>query len=197
MKKLATLALAPLLSLFLTSSLVADDVTETLTEAIKSYESGEYTTAVEDINYALQLIQQKKSEGLSAYLPEPLEGWDAKKAESQSAGSGMFGGGIGSNRTYKKGSSSIKIEILTDSPILQSMMGLFTNPMFATSDGGKLERIKREKAIVKYNEERERGDITIVVAKRFLIKVEGKKVSEKDLKAYAQAIDFKKLAKLP
>ena len=48
----------------------------------------------------------------------------------------MFGGGIGAHRTYKKGSSKIKVEILTDSPVLQSMMGLFTNPMFATADGG-------------------------------------------------------------
>lgn len=194
MKKLTKLALAPLL---LTAFLNADDISETLTEAIKSYEAGEYSTAVEDINYALQLIQQKKSEGLASYLPEPLEGWTAKKAESQSAGSAMFGGGIGSHRTYKKGSSKIKIEILTDSPVLQSMMGLFTNPMFATADGGKLERIGRQKAIIKYKEERERGEITVVVDKRFLVKVEGTKVSEDDLKAYAKAIDFKKLKKLP
>jgi len=77
------------------------------------------------------------------------------------------------------------------------MMGLFSNPMFATSDGGKLQRINREKAIVKYNEERQRGDITIVVAKRFLIKVEGQKVLLDDLESYAKAIDFKKLKKLP
>jgi len=197
MKKLTKIALAPLLLVSLHTSLTADDISDTLSEAIKSYEAGEFTNAVEDINYALQLIQQKKSEGLSSYLPEPLEGWTAKKAEAQSAGSGMFGGGIGSHKTYKKGSSKIKIEILTDSPVLQSMMGLFSNPMFATSDGGKLQRIGRQKAIVKYKEDRERGDITIVVAKRFLVKVEGTKVSEEDLKAYAKAIDFKKLAKLP
>jgi len=197
MKKLTKLALAPLLFISTTTFLNADDVSETLTEAIKSYESGEYTSAVEDINYALQLIQQKKSEGLASYLPEPLKGWTAKKAESSAAGSAMFGGGIGSHRTYKKGSSKIKIEILTDSPVLQSMMGLFSNPMFATADGGKLERIGRQKAIVKYKEERERGEITVVVDKRFLVKVEGSKVSEDELKAYAKAIDFKKLKKLP
>ncbi len=197
MKKFTKLALAPLLLFSTTIFLIADDISDTLNEAIKSYENGEYTIAVEDINYALQLIQQKKSEGLAAHLPEPLEGWSAKKVESSSAGSGIFGGGIGANREYKKGSSKIKIEILTDSPILQSMMGLFSNPMFAMSDGGKLERINRQKAIVKYKEERERGEITIIVAKRFLVKVEGTKVSEDDLKAYAKMINFKKLEKLP
>lgn len=195
MKAVTKLAFIPLL--FLSIHLQADDVTQTLSDAIKSYKSGEYTDAVEDINYALQLIQQKKSEGLSSYLPDPLEGWSAKKAESVSAGSGMFGGGIGANRTYKKDHAKIKIEILTDSPILQSMMGLFTNPLFAASDGGKLERIKRQKAIIKYQEERQHGEITIVVDKRFLVRVEGYKVTLEDLKAYAKAIDYKKLKKLP
>ena len=112
---------------------------------------------------------------------------------SKIAGSAMFSGGISTSREYNKDSSRIKVEIITDSPILQSMMGIFSNPMFAASDGGKLQRINREKAIVKYNEERQRGDITIVVAKRFLVKVEGQKVSLDDLESYAKAIDFKKL----
>ncbi|TET87027.1 MAG: hypothetical protein E3J96_06280 [Sulfurovum sp.] len=197
MKNLKKLVLTPLLLASLSTFANADDVVDTLNEAIKSYESGEYSVAVEDLNYALQLIQQKKSKGLEAYLPEALPGWSAKKAESQTAGAGMFGGGISTSREYKKGSSRIKIEIITDSPLLQSMMGIFSNPMFAASDGGKLQRINREKAIVKYNEERRRGDITIVVAKRFLVKVEGQKVSLDDLESYAKAIDFKKLKKLP
>jgi len=41
------------------------------------------------------------------------------------------------------------------------------------------------------------GDITIVVAKRFLVKVEGQKVSLDDLESYVKAIDFRKLKKLP
>ncbi len=197
MKTIVQLTMIPAILCTLSASLAADDVSDTLTEAIKSYESGAYSDAVEDINYALQLIQQKKSESLTSYLPEPLTGWSAKKAQSQSAGSGMFGGGIGANRTYTKNSAKIKIEILTDSPVLQSMMGLFSNPIFATSDGGKLERIGRQKAIVKYNEDRKRGEITIVVDKRFLVKLTGTKVSQDTLKAYAKAIDFKKLKKLP
>lgn len=197
MKNLKTLVLTPLLFASLSTFTNGDDVVDTLNEAIKSYESGEYSVAVEDLNYALQLIQQKKGKGLESYLPEALPGWSAQKAESKTAGAAMFGGGITTSREYKKGSSTIKIEIITDSPIMQSMMGIFTNPMFAASDGGKLQRINREKAIVKYKEERQRGDITIVVAKRFLVKVEGKKVSLDDLESYAKAIDFKKLKRLP
>lgn len=197
MKNLKRLVLTPLLLTSLVSFATADDVVETLQEAIKSYENAEYSVAVEDINYALQLIQQKKGQGLEAYLPEPLLGWNAEKAKSKSAGSAMMGGGIITARQYKKGSSKVEIEIITDSPMMQGMMGIFTNPMFATADGGKLERINRQKAIVKYDEKKERGEISLALGKRFFIKVEGEKVTLDELKAYAKAIDFKKLKKLP
>ncbi|AKF24253.1 hypothetical protein YH65_01705 [Sulfurovum lithotrophicum] len=197
MKNFKTLVYIPLLLASLLTVASADDVVDTLNGVIKSYEKGEYGAAVEDLNYVLQLIQQKKSKGLEAYLPEALAGWSAEKAESQTAGSAMFGGGIATSRKYKKGSSRIKIEIITDSPLMQSMMSIFSNPMFATADGGKLERINREKAIVKYNDERQKGEITIVVARRFLVKIEGQKVLLDELRAYAKAIDFKKLKNLP
>lgn len=197
MKYFKKLSIVPFLLLSLGVSLQGDDVTDTIGEALKSYESGEYSTAVDDLNYALELIKQKKSEGLQEFLPKPLEGWSAKEATSQTAGSGIFGGGIAAERTYKKGNSRIKVSMMADSPVLQGMMGLFSNPMFATSDGGKLERINRQKAIVKYDSERESGEIKIALDKRFLITVEGTKVSREDMIAYAKAIDYKKISNLP
>ena len=109
----------------------------------------------------------------------------------------MFGGGVTAEREYSKGSSSISIKIITDSPIMQSMMMMFSNPMIATSDGGKLERIGRQKAIVKFDPDNKEGDIKIVVANRFLVLIEGRETTMEDMKAYAKAIDYKKLKSLP
>jgi len=81
--------------------------------------------------------------------------------------------------------------------LLQSMMMMFTNPMMATSDGGKMEKIGGEKAIVKYNTANKDGNINIAVANRFLVTVEGNDVSLGDLKSYAGAVDYKKLAAIP
>ena len=89
--------------------------------------------------------------------------------------------------------NNITVEIVTDSPLLQSMMMMFSDPMYATSDGGKLEKIKRQKAIVKFNPDTNRGDIKIVIANRFLVTVTGNRTTKEDLKAYAKAIDYKKL----
>jgi hypothetical protein len=191
------LSLIPILLISLGISVHADDVTDTISDAVKSYENGDFSVAVEDLNYALELIKQKKSEGLQDYLPKPLSGWTAKDASSQTAGSGMFGGGLSAHRQYKKGKSRVKVQIMADSPVLQGMMGLFTNPMFATSDGGKLERINRQKAIVKYNKDKEKGDIKIVVAKRFMVTIEGTKVTREELISYAKGIDYRKMAKMP
>ena len=174
----------------------ADDIEDSIKEALDYYKSGEYKDAVESLNYASQLIQQKKGKGLESFLPEPLKGWSAQKASSQAAGAAMFGGGITVERKYTKDSSSISISIITDSPLMQGMMMMFSNPMFAASDGGKLERIGRQKAIVKFEPNSKQGEIKIVVANRYLVLIDGREISMEDMKEYAKAIDFKKLKSL-
>ncbi len=175
----------------------ADDITDSINEALQYYKNGEYTDAVENLNYASQLIQQKKGKALESFLPEPLTGWTAEDATSQVTGAAMFGGGVTVEREYRKGSSSITIQIITDSPIMQGVMMMFSNPMFAASEGGKLEKIGRQKAIVKFDPANKDGDIKIVVANRFLVSIEGDGITREDLKGYAKAIDYKKMASLP
>ena len=109
----------------------------------------------------------------------------------------MFGGGLTAERRYSKQSGNVTIQIITDSPMMQSMMMMVSNPMYAASDGGKLEKIGRQKAIVKYDETRQQGDIKIVVANRFFVQIQGRNVTKDDLKLYAKAIDYKKLAAAP
>jgi len=178
------------------TTVYADDVTDYIKEGLQYYKDGQYSDAVDSLNYAEQLIQQKKSAGLEGFLPGPLKGWKANKATSQAAGSAMFGGGISAEREYTKKSSSIKIKIVTDSPLLQSVMMMMSNPMFATSDGGKLERIGRQKGILKFDPNTKEGEMQIVVANRFLISIEGNDIKAKDLKDYAKAIDYNKLEKM-
>ena len=174
----------------------ADDITDSISEALQYYKNGEYTDALESLNYASQLIKQKKGKGLESFLPEPLSGWTAKEANSQTVSTAMFSGGVTAERKYNKGSSSVTVQIITDSPFMQGVMMMFSNPMFAASDGGKLEKIERQKAIVKFDAANKQGEIKIVVANRFFVLIEGEEITEEDLKAYAKAIDYKNLASL-
>ena len=175
----------------------ADEVIDSIQEGLKQYKSGDYAAATGSLDYASQLIRQKRGEDLKVFLPDPLPGWKAKEATSSAVGSAMLGGGINVERLYQKGSSSVTITFITDSPLLQSTMMMFSNPMFATAGGGKMEKIGGEKAIVKYQSENQGGDVTIIVAGRFLVSVKGKKVSREDLTSYAGKINYKKLAAFP
>lgn len=201
MMRFSKTVLAPAVVCFLffafAATAVADDVTDYINEALEFYNDGQYSEAVSSLNFAEQLIQQKKSSGLEAFLPEPLKGWDAEAATSQAAGSAMLGGGISAERQYSKEDSSIRIQILADSPMLQGVMMMMSNPMFAASDGGKMERIGKQKAIVKYDAGNKEGEIQIVVANRFMVTVEGDGISDTELKDYAKAIDYDKMAQLP
>jgi hypothetical protein len=192
-KELVTIGLA-VVFLLSPATGFADDVTDAINEGLQYYKEGQYSAAVQSLNYASQVIQQKKGEGLTAFLPEPLSGWTALDADSQAAGAAMFGGGITVGREYIKDESSVSIQIITDSPIMQSMMMMLSNPMYATSDGGKLERIEGQRAIVKFDPVDNSGEIKMVIANRYFITLEGRQTPKEDLLAYARAINFKKLA---
>ena len=177
------------------SSVWADEVTDSVEEAMEYYKEGDFVEAANSLDYASQLIRQKRSGNLEVFLPDPLSGWTAEDIKSQAAGTGILGGMISVKRTYRKDQSSVTAEIIVDSPGIQSMIMLLSNPAFASADGGKLTKIKRQKAIIKYRPSAKNGEINIVVAKKYLVNIEGRNVSENDLVDYASAIDYQKLKK--
>jgi hypothetical protein len=189
-------ALVMLCSLVYTGFAHGDEVTDTIKEGLQSYQEGKYSEAMNSLNYASQLIGQKKGGDLQAFLPKPLNGWEASEAASSAVGAAMMGGGVTAERRYNKDSATVTVRIVSDSPMLQGMMVMFTNPMMAGADGGKLEKIAGEKALVKYNAKQKTGEIHLAIANRFLVTVEGSEVPLEDLKAYAGKVDYKKLAAL-
>jgi hypothetical protein len=192
MKKiLKILTYAPIAILLLSSNCSGDDISETMQEAMVSYKKGDYVKTQEDLVYVMELLKQKKGDSIKTLLPDALSGWTAEEAKSETAGSGMFGGGSTISRTYKKLKSKVVISIVTDSPLLQGLGSIMGNPMF--SSGGKLKRINREKATIKYNSQKKSGEIIFMLDKRFLITIKGTKVNEDELVNYAKAIDFKKI----
>jgi len=182
-------------SFFISGAAFADEITDSIEEAIEYYKEGNYVEATSSLDYASQLIRQKRSGKLEAFLPEPLAGWSAEDVKSKASGAGYLGGMISAKRKYKKDKSSVTIEIITDSPALQSMVMMFSNPAYASADGGKLTKIKRQKAIIKYHPSKKNGEINIVVAKQYLVSVKGRNISQNDLVDYASAIDYKTLKK--
>lgn len=170
----------------------ADDVENAIKEALDAYKNKDIAAAQESLDYAGQLLRQQKGGMLEKYLPAPLDGWKAEDASSAAAGAGFLGGGVTAERVYKKGDKRITVSMVTDSPMLQGVMMMFGNPMFATSDGGKMQRINGQKAIVKMQPSDSHGEIRMVI-NNTLVTVEGR-ADETELKAYAEKINVKGLA---
>ena len=169
----------------------ADEILESIQEATDAYNEKAYTEAIEALEYAKQLILQLTSEGMKQFLPPPLEGWTAKEAQSQNMG--MMGGSAAIEQEYTKADGGrIIINIMGESPMFQGMMAMF-NPAIAGADGGKLQKIKRNKAIVKYDAANRNGEIMINVAKKYLLILKGNRVDKEDMMKYAEAVDYKGL----
>lgn len=169
----------------------ADEVETAITEALDAYKKKDLGAAAESLDYASQLVRQQKGGALQSVLPEPLPGWEAEEATSSAAGSAFMGGGVTAERGYNKGEKHVKVSVVTDSPMLQGVMMMITNPMFATQDGGKMQRIKGQKAIVKYQAKDKSGQIQMVV-NNALVTVEGE-ADEAELVAYAEKVNTKGL----
>jgi len=171
-----------------------DTVLSTIEEAVKQYNAGEYAAAASNLDYASQLVRQKKSENMKQLLPEAPAGWKAGEASAHAIGSAVLGGGVTVSRDYYKDDAAISLEIVSDSPVLQSVLMMINNPMFAGAGGGKLETLKGQRAIIKFDDQKKSGDIYVVVAGRFMVTVKGHHVTREDLIQFAEAVDYKRLS---
>lgn len=169
----------------------ADDIEDEIGRALESYKAKDYSASISSLDFAAQQIRQLKAAGIGTAFPEPLPGWTAKSPESSSMGGAMMGGMISNSRKYLKGDASVEIAIVTDSPMIQMVSGLFANPMFG-APGMEVMRIKGEKALLQWSPEEPRGELQIILGNNLLITVTGEHCEKADIIDYANAVDFKK-----
>jgi hypothetical protein len=121
-------------------------------------------------------------------------GWEADEFEGGAAGLAFMGGGISVSRNYRTndGETSVKIEMVSDSPLLSSIMMMFNNPLFLGDK--KIVTVGSERAIEEWNASDESGTLQIIVENRVLFTVNGNSIKSKDpLYSYAGKINFMKL----
>lgn len=194
-KTLLRIVLALVIVLSAQSLRAEDNVLSTIKEAIRQYQAGDYTGASSNLDYASQLVRQQKSEKMKGLLPPPPVGWQAGEASAQALGAAILGGGVTVSRDYTKGSSSVSVEIVSDSPVLQSVLVMINNPMFAGAGGGKLETVKGQRAIIKYENNKKSGELYIVVGSRFVVTIKGRQATREDMLAFAEIMDYRVLEK--
>ncbi len=178
--------------LFSTSySVSADDIKSAIDQGMSHYKQGELSQAVAQLNYAATLIQQKKSEQIVDVFPEPLDGWQAEEAESEAAGAMMMGGGISANKYYYNGDATVDIELMMDSPLLQSIAAMFSNPAMITMSGKKLTKINGVHAM--YENMGDEIELVFIVNNNALFTLRGTNTTRKVVESYAKAINITQL----
>jgi hypothetical protein len=169
----------------------ADDATDQMQEALKAYDKGDYATALAALDAAESLVRQKRTERWQSLLPEPLAGWQADEPQSTTISPAVLGGGTTISRSYHRGGDSVEISIVLDSPIMQGLNSLVSNPFFTNGDV-KVLVINGRKATFTKSE----NSYQVTIANKVLVVVKGgPTVGDDALKTYLGAINFSELEK--
>jgi hypothetical protein len=175
----------------------ADEIDEQIQRGQKAYTDKNYREAIRELQFAISEVQEKLNAQYLTLLPEPLPGWQADAAEAQTMPVALMGGGIQVSRHYRKaeGAEEVTIELLGDTPMLQALSVIMTNPpMIASEPGFHPFRHGEYRGIVKHDREDQSVELSLMVANRVLVKLSGQHIGdEKPLDAYLKAIDFKKI----
>ncbi len=166
----------------LSNQALADEVTDTLTSALEAYEEGDIDYAIEELDYAKQLLKAMKTDELTAFLPEAPAGWTREVSTEMGAGLAMMGGGMGAEAEYTDGSDSFTITIMANNPMVTAFGAVVSN---AALMGMKLERVGRQKFA------NDNGELSGLIDNRILIQASGADV---DLMIKVlETMDFKAL----
>ena len=199
MRKTGVVLLAAALVLIWAQAAFADEISDTIERGKELYQEGKYSEASSELQFAVGQIQNVQAEQLKQLLPAPLPGWTAEEASASAAAMGLFGGGVTASRVYRKEGADeyIEIEILSESPLLQTVLMFLTNPMMASAQPDtKLVRIKGEKGLEKFSAQDEDGELSVVLDGKTLLTVRGSRITDKDiLYEYMEAIDFGQVRK--
>lgn len=158
---------ASTLALVVPAAARADEVTDTLNSAIAAYEEGDIAYALDELEYAKQLMSAMKADALQAYLPDAPQGWSREIGTDNDMAMAMSmlgGGGTAATATYSNGDQDFTVTIMVDSPMMAMMGGMIAN---AAAMGLPIIRVGREKFI------EQDGDLFALIGGRVMVQVTG------------------------
>jgi hypothetical protein len=176
----------------------ADEVTDQLDAARKAYESGELRTAVDTLNFAIAKIQEQVTARLLQLLPEPLPGWQADAAQSESGGiAAMITGTNLSRRYYRPDGAEVQLSLMADSPLLPMLTMFLSSPFMMQADPAtKPYSLKGQRGMLKHSPDSNAYEASLMVGNRILIQGKGSGLpDEKAVQQYLEALDLAAIQK--
>lgn len=192
------IALTLTATLGLSQPALADEVTDQLDAARKAYQSGELRNAVDSLNFAIAKIQEQVTGRLLQLLPEPLPGWQADAAQSESGGlAAMITGTNLSRRYYREDGAEVSLSLMADSPLLPMLTMFLSSPFMMQADPTtKPYSLKGQRGMLKHNPDSNAYEASLMVGNRIL--VQGKATGltdEKAIQQYLEALDLEAIQK--
>jgi hypothetical protein len=169
----------------------ADEVEDSIQEALKLYKEGKFTEASTSLQMAVNGINEKKGGSISSALPDQIGEWKGGEVNNTNA-LAILGGGTTVERKYSKGERDATLTIMADSPMIGQVMGLMSNPAIAGLAGMKMKKVGGNTVTL----QKDQGMGQLVVDNRFLIQIQGSKLKEEDVLELAAGVKTDVLKKL-
>jgi hypothetical protein len=156
---------------------------EAIELAKKNVEQEKLGAAIAALQAAINDLQKKQRTAVLAALPKP-DGWaihdPSQDEQADAVSAGLLGVGSSTSRRYRKGEQEMHVEITANSPLMQMLGMMFTNPALVEADGGEIVRYGQHKAILKKQGD-DGQELMLLMHDTHLIKVSSTNVGSDDL----------------
>ena len=175
------------LGLLIAPPALADEASDAIAAAQSAYEAGNLKAAAEALQTATLAIAVTKGALLTATLPPAPDGWTRQDNTNMAPDFAAIGGGTGTEAYYAApDGTTIKVSMMTDSPFVKGMMGMFaTEQMMAMM--GKVVDLPGVKMIEQDNA------LLGIVDGRLMVQIDGAPIEQ--LMPLASQIDYEALAR--
>lgn len=191
----AALLLAAALSL--PPAAAAQDLDFHLEEVRRLIEEKAYVTALEDLRFIAQQVQDLRLAEASPLFPEPPPGWTADRPLRTSAEDEIWSRRLQVQRRYVPERGSGRIECLFDfySPLIPKA-SLSINPVMVAGDPrAEIVDLRGNRARLWFNADTGEGELLVVIGGRVLVSLTGKGIDSRDvLREFALRLDLPRLA---
>ncbi len=188
------LPLAAALTLtLLASSVRSDEVTDQLDAARKAYDTGELRGAIQALNFAAARIQEKVNDQLLKLLPEPLPGWEAEAAQSETGGIAAMVAGTIISRTYRRDDGAeVELRLMADSPMMAMMAIMMQTPiLMQASNEMRVYTHRGSQGMIQHVDGSDVWEISLMVGNRIVIQAKGSGIpDQKPAEDYLNGIDL-------
>ena len=171
----------------------AQEIDPQLEEVRRLVAERNYTTALEDLKFIAQQIQELRLAGIVHLFPSPPSGWSGEPPVRTSLETDLWSRRLEARKTYRPDGAGGKLDIILDfaSPLIPSVK-MSMNPAFVAGDP-RLEPADFEggPGLISFNSDTGEGEAVFIIDNRILVTVVGRGIESRAvLREFASLLDY-------